>query len=434
MNRAAQNRPIAALAAAIALAAAVVGCGSSSSSGASGKDTGTGTLVYAAFNPFSGPDASFGPEEMAGCIPAAAAIEAAGGVLLHKTVTCKAVDSRGDPADAVPAAESLIATTGGLQGIIGPSSDEATATVPLFNRAHIPMIGDTGQAAFDHSNFQYFFRITAPDDAVGYAMALYAHAKGYTRAVGVFGADISSQGTAPTAAAGFTKLGGTMMLQKIPLDQSSYRTEVLQVAAFKPQVVFTEADPQSDATYLAELRQLYHLTPIIGTNGTNQPPWFKAVGGAIGSNNLLSYYGGAQPYAPLTGPAYQEWRAQLAAVAKKVPQPVSQWETDSYAMSYWDTVNMMALAAEMAKSTNPEVFTPYIVKVTTPKPGAVIVHSFAAGKQALLAGKQIQYVGAVGPITFDQWRNSPGQFEIVKADTALTPIVTYTAQQVQAAR
>lgn len=432
MNGAAHKRTFAALAAMVAVGGAVAGCGSSTS--ASGKDTGTNPLVYAAFNPFSGPDASFGPEEMAGCIPAAAAVQAAGGILNHKQVSCKAVDSRGDPADAVPAAESLIATTGGLQGIIGPSSDEATATVPLFNRAHIPMVGDTGQAAFDHSNFQYFFRITAPDDAVGYAMALYAHDKGYTRAVGVFGADISSQGTAPTAAAGFRHLGGTIMMQKVPLDQASYRTEVLQVAAYKPQVVFTEADPQTDGTYMAELRQLYHLIPIIGTNGTNQPPWFKAVGGAIGSNNLLTYYAGAQPYAPLTGASYQEWRKELAAVSTKVPQPVAQWETDSYSMSYWDTVNLMALAAEMAKSTNPQVFTPYIVKVTTPKPGAVIVHNFAEGKQALLAGKQIQYIGAVGPITFDQWRNSPGQFEVVKADTALTPIVTYTAQQVQAAR
>jgi ABC-type branched-subunit amino acid transport system substrate-binding protein len=431
--RAANRRTLAAFAVTAGLAAAVAGCGSSSAGG-SGKDTGTNPLVYAAFNPFSGPDASFGPEEMAGCIPAAAAVQAAGGILNHKHISCKAVDSRGDPADAVPAAESLIATQGGLEGIIGPSSDEATATVPLFNRAHIPMTGDTGQAAFDHSTFQYFFRITAPDDAVGYAMALYAHQKGYNRAVGVFGADISSQGTAPTAAAGFRHLGGQIVMQKIPLDQSSYRTEVLQVVGYKPQVIFTEADPQTDATYMSELRQLYHLIPIIGTNGTNQPPWFKAVGGAIGHNNLLNVYAGAQPYAPLTGPAYQLWRAQLAAVAKKVPQPVAQWESDSYSMSYWDTVNLYALAAEMAKSTNPAVFTPDIVKVTTPKPGAVIVHDFAQGKQALLAGKQIQYIGAVGPITFDQWRNSPGEFEVVKANTALTPIVTYTAKQVAAAR
>jgi ABC-type branched-subunit amino acid transport system substrate-binding protein len=370
---------------------------------------------------------------MAGCIPAAAAIEAAGGILKHKTVTCKAVDSRGDPADAVPAAESLIATTSGLMGVIGPSSDEASATVPLFNRAHIPMFGDTGQAAFDHSNFAYFFRITAPDDAVGYAMALYAHNKGYTRAVGVFGADISSQGTAPSTAAGFKKLGGSIMLQKIPLDQSSYRTEIEQVAAFKPQVIFTEADPQTSGTYMAELRQLYHLIPIVGTNGTNQPPWFKAVGGAIGQSNLASFYGGAQPYAPTTGPAYQEWRKELAVVSKKVPQPVSQWTSDSYAMSYWDNTNLLALAALEAKSSNPAVFTPYIVRVASPSSGAVVVHSFAEGKQALAAGKKIQYVGAVGPITFDQWRNSPGEFEIVKSD-GQTPIVTYTAKQVEAAR
>jgi ABC-type branched-subunit amino acid transport system substrate-binding protein len=429
----AYKQTFAAITASVALGAAVAGCGGASTA-AAGHDTGTNPVVVAAFNPFSGPDASFGPEEMAGCIPAAAAIQAAGGILKHKQVSCKAVDSRGDPADAVPAAESLIATTGGLMGVIGPSSDEATATVPLFNRAHIPMIGDTGQAAFDHSTYPYFFRITAPDDAVGYAMALYAHQKGYKRAAGVFGADISSQGTAPTAEAGFKHLGGQILMQKLPLDQSSYRTEVLQVASYKPQVIFTEADPQTDSTYMSELRQLYHLIPIVGTNGTNQPPWFKAVGGAIGKNNLLNFYGGAQPYAPLTGASYQQWRKDLAATSKQVPQPVSQWTTDSYAMSYWDTVNLFALAAEMAKSTNPSVFTPDIVKVTTPKPGAVVVHDFAQGKKALLAGKQIQYVGAVGPITFDKYRNSPGQFEIVKANTALTPIATYNAQQVQAAK
>jgi hypothetical protein len=73
------------------------------------------------------------------------------------------------------------------------------------------------------------------------------------------------------------------------------------------------------------------------------------------------------------------------------------------------------------------------VKVAGKSPGAVIVHSFAEGKQALAAGKKIQYVGAVGEITFDQYRNSPGEFEIVKSD-GQTPIVTYTAQQVAAAR
>ncbi|MDQ6817472.1 MAG: ABC transporter substrate-binding protein [Actinomycetota bacterium] len=420
----------------VVAALVAVGCGSSaSSSGAGAQDTGTGPLVFAAFNPFSGPSASFGPEQMAGCIPAVAAIQAAGGILNHKQVSCKAADTRGDPADAVPAAQQLIATGSGsgLMGILGPSSDEASATVPLFNRAHISMFVDTGQKLFDKSAFPYFYRITAPDDAVGYAMALYAHQKGYTRAAGVFGADIGSQGTAPTTAAGFRKLGGKIVMQAIPLDQSSYRSEIEQLIPFRPQVIFNEADPQTSATFFAELRQLYGLVPIVGTNGTNQPPWFKAVGGAIGQANLAKYYAGAQPYAPTTGPAYAQWRKDLAAVATKVTQPVAQWESDSYAMASWDSINLMALAAQEAKSTNPAVFNPYIARVAGPSPGAVIVHSYAQGKHALAAGKKIQYIGAVGEINFDQYHNSPGQFEIVKSD-GQTPIVTYTAAQVAVAR
>jgi ABC-type branched-subunit amino acid transport system substrate-binding protein len=419
----------------VATALAIAGCGSSSSGsgGGSGPDTGTGAVEFAIFNPFSGPDASFGPEQVAGCVPAAAAIQAAGGILGHKQVSCKTADTRGDPADAVPAAEQLIASSSGLMGILGPSSDEASATVPLFNRAHIPMFADTGQKLFNNSTFAYFYRITAPDDAVGYAMALYAHNKGYTHAAGVFGNDIGSQGTAPTVAAGFRKLGGTVLMQSIPLDQSSYRTEIQQIVGAHPQVIFTEADPQTAGTYMAELRQLYHLIPIIGTNGTNQPPWFKAVGGSIGQKNLATYYAGAQPYAPTTGAAYKQWRTELAAVAKKVPQPVSQWESDSYAMASWDSINLMALAAQAAKSAKPAVFNPYIVRIAAPSAGAVVVHSFPQGKKALAAGKKIQYVGAVGALQFDQHRNSPGQFEIVKSD-GQTPIATYTASQVAAAR
>lgn len=431
MHRFAHARVLLTGVATLGAALAVAACGSATSGPTGAKSS--GPLQFVSFNPFSGPDASFGPEQMAGCVPAAMAIEAAGGIINHKQVSCKADDSRGDPADAVPAAEQLIATSPGVIGIPGPSSDEASAVVPLFNRAHIPMFGDTGQKVFDHSNFAYFYRITPPDDAVGYAMALYARKQGYTRAVGVFGNDISSQGTAPTTAAGFKKLGGQIMMQSIPLDQSSYRTEIEQVISYHPQLIFTEADPQTSATYLSELVQLYHPIPIIGTNGTTQPPWLKAVGHALGKQTFASYYHAAQPYAPVTGAAYQEWRKELAAAASKVTHPVSQWYSDSYSMAAWDSANLIALAAQEAGSANPAVFNPYIVKIGNGSPGAVVVHSFAQGKQALAQGKKIWYVGATGQITFDKWRNSPGEFEIVKSD-GQTAVATYTAQQVAAAK
>jgi branched-chain amino acid transport system substrate-binding protein len=230
-------------------------------SGSGGGKSSTGPLVVGAFNPFSGADASFGPEMMSGCIPAVNAINAGGGVLGHE-LTCQEVDTRGDPADAVPAANKMLATTTNLVGILGPSSDEALATVPLIDQGKIPMFVDTGQAAFDHSSYRYFWRMTPADDVKGYGMALWAHRNGYAKAAAVFGNDVGSQSSLTTLVTAFTKLGGTIVSnQKLALDQSSYRTEIEQILATNPQVIFTEVDPQTAATFLSELQQLHGLIP-----------------------------------------------------------------------------------------------------------------------------------------------------------------------------
>src|SRR5713226_3876494 len=144
---------------AIAAVAVVVvaACGSTTPSAT--QKTYTGTLTFASFNPFTGTDASFGPEMQSGCVVAAHLINKSGGVLGHQ-VQCLVVDTRGDPADAVTAATQMLATATNLIGMNGPSSDEALATVPIINRAHLPMFLDSGQAAFDHSTNDYVWRLT----------------------------------------------------------------------------------------------------------------------------------------------------------------------------------------------------------------------------------------------------------------------------------
>jgi branched-chain amino acid transport system substrate-binding protein len=368
------------------------------------------TLTVVAFNPFTGPDASFGPEMWAGCQAATTAINAAGGVLTDK-VACTSVDTRGDPADAVTGGAKVLATTSHLLGVLGPSSDEADATAPLINAAKVPMFADTGEASFDHNKLPYFWRIVPADDERGYAMALYAKQKGYLRAAAVFGNDIGSQIGVPTLLKGYSELGGQMVLnQKIVLGQTSYQTEVEQLIAAKPQVIFTETSPQANATYLAELQQLGHLIPVIGTDVTIQPSWFTAMAGAIGKPAVSKYFAAESPYAPASGVAWQVFNKDLMASAS-VPKP-AQWSTDSYTMGYYDSVIVMALAATVAKSTSPTVWNASIPAVTTASPGAMVVHSFAAGVAALQAGKKIDYVGAAGIIDFNQWHNSSGGFEI----------------------
>jgi len=367
-------------------------------------------LTFASFNPFTGPDASFGPEMQAGCIVAAHLINKSDGVLGHQ-VQCLTVDTRGDPADAVPAADKMIATTTNLVGMNGPSSDEALATVPIIDRAHLPMFGDTGQAAFDKSSYQYFWRLTPPDDAAGIAMAVYAYNKGYRRGAAVFGNDLSSQGNVPNLLTAFQKLGGKIVInQQLALDQSSYRSEVEAIIAANPDVIFTEADPQTDAAVLSQLQQLGKLLPVVGTQPTVQPPWAQAVSGAIGADNLAQIYAGAQPYAPSSGPSYDVENTELLASGSDIPNP-SQWSGDPYTETDYDAVIMMALAMIMAGTPDPSFYNQYIPQVVAP--GGTEVDSYAEGKAALAAGKKITYVGAGGAISLDKYHNSSGAFEIV---------------------
>ena len=80
-------------------------CGGSTSTGGG---LGSGPLLVGVLAPFSGADASFGPRYLAGCYAAALSINGAGGIG-GRQVSCQQFDTKGEPADAVPAANSMIA-------------------------------------------------------------------------------------------------------------------------------------------------------------------------------------------------------------------------------------------------------------------------------------------------------------------------------------
>jgi branched-chain amino acid transport system substrate-binding protein len=424
------GRWFAAVGAAVVLAMALAACGSA---GTGSTASASGALVVGAFNPFSGPDATFGPEMMSGAVPAVNLINHAGGVLGHK-MSVGQYDTRGDPADAVPAGDKMVATTSNLIGVLGPSSDEALATVSILDQSHVVMFADTGLAAFDHSSYAYFWRVLPADDVKGVALALWAWHQGYKRVALVFGSDAGAQSDVPTLVSAFTKLGGQVVSnQPLALDQTSYRTEILKMMSAHPQAILTETDPQTAATFFSELQQLQGLIPFIGTEVTLENPWLKAVTGAIGPAAVARYFTGMQPYSPTSGSAYQIFHQALLASGSQVSKPLSQWATDPYTMSYYDSVNTMALAMVAANSTNPAVYNKYIMNVTAPAASKTVVYSFAEGERALKAGKQIQYIGAGGPIVFNKWHNSAGEFEAAHYVSQQTKVVgTVPAAQIAA--
>jgi ABC-type branched-subunit amino acid transport system substrate-binding protein len=292
------------------------------------------------------------------------------------------------------------------------------------------MFADTGSASFDHNKLQYFWRMLAADDVRSYAMALYAHRKGYLRGAAVFGNDVGSQAGVQALLKAYSELGGQMVInQKLTLGQSSYQREVQQLIAARPQVIFTETSAQTNATYLAELQQQGHLIPVIGTDVTIQPDWFTKMAGAIGKSATAQYFVAESPYAPTSGAEWQTFNKNLLA-SRSVPKP-AQWSTDSYTMTDYDSVIVMALAATAVNSTSPAVWNASIPAVTTASPVAEVVHTYAAGVAALKAHKKIDYVGAAGIIDFNKWHNSSGGFEIAAYQSSgdLAPVSLITAAQ-----
>ncbi len=392
----------------------VAACASNSSSTSGGAPAGShGTVTIGSFSTYTGPNAALGPEQVAGCYTAALLINKAGGVLGH-TVTCLPIDDRGDPADGVAAATKALATTTNLAGTLGPGG-QATAVAPVFEKAGITMFADSGDSAFNHTTDTYFWRITPPDSAAGYAMALWARHLGYTRGAAVFAETTTAQTSVPTLLQGFAKLGGQMVATErlVPL-APSYQSEAARVLATHPQVIFTEADPQTDATFFKELTQLNggKIIPIVGTQPTYTPQWQSAVGSAIGKAALSKNYVALQPYAPPLGSAYLVFKQALLSDASQIKNP-QQYVVDPYTMTDYDGVIIMALAMLKAHSIKPSVYNKAVLDITQPGPGKTLVYSFAQGKADLAKGMSIRYIGAGGAIVFNQWHNNNQPFSAV---------------------
>ena len=58
-----------------------------------------------------------------------------------------------------------------------------------------------------------------------------------------------------------------------------------------------------------------------------------------------------------------------------------------------------------AHSTEGSVFNSYIPKVTEPGPNKKTVYTYAEGRAAIAKGQQIDYVGAAGQETLNQYHN-----------------------------
>jgi branched-chain amino acid transport system substrate-binding protein len=374
--------------------------------------------------PFTGANADEGGIGMAGCLAGAGEVNAAGGVLGSK-FACKPFDTKGDPADATTTADQMMASANPVM-VIG-SSDDAVTTSPIVTAAHVTNFATIGDPHYDHQTNAYFYRLTPSDALQGIALGYWAATHAYTHPAAVFTSDLGAQTSVPPLRSEFAKRGGKLAADiKLAPGQTSYRTEVTKVIASHPDALLSEMDPQSSTTFLSEYLQIAgSLPPVLGTQRTSNNDWIQAVLGGIGQADYTKYLKAIVPYVALSGPAYDSYKHWLLTLGGKVQNP-SQYVGQTYAISDYDAVNITALAMTEAKSTSPSTYNSFVTKVTAATPGAVVVHDYASGLTALKAGKQIQYVGASGPLVFDKYHSAGRAFSYDTFDVATKSMVPVT--------
>jgi branched-chain amino acid transport system substrate-binding protein len=407
MARNPQRRAIKRMGTGLAVVLLVAACGSStpSSSGGLGniKTDSAGHVSFGVLSCFTGPLAVLGQAMLQGSQVAQKVINANGGVL-GKQLDLSHADTQCDEADAVPAVRQLLAADS-ASGIIGPETQEIAAVAPIVSAAHIPTEFQGGSTAFDKNVNPYLWRDSPSDSQLGVAMALYANQKGYKTAALLFSSDIAQQTIPKPITATWQKFGNTIVSNEtVAPGQTSYRTVVQRIIAMKPDVIFTQLDPQTAAVMFQNFKELNNLAiPIVGTDITSGNDYLKAITYPIAHSHLVSVYG-----TNATGAAADNFAAAFAAQNGANAQPIAG---ANYA---YDAVISLALAMDKAGTTDGPAVIAAMKQVTNP-PGTPC-DTYKACLAGITANTKIKMDGSSGDLIFNTFNNVFGPYGAFQAD------------------
>jgi ABC-type branched-subunit amino acid transport system substrate-binding protein len=376
-------------------------CGGSSAAGTKP----TTPVTMGVLSCFTGNLASLGQAMLQGSQVAQKAINDAGGIL-GQSLTLQHADTQCDEADSVPAIRKLLAFSN-LTAIIGPETQEINADTPIIASAKVHDEFQGGSTLFDHNTNPWLWRDSPSDSQLSVAMALYAHQKGYKNQALLFYSDIAAQTFAAPLKATSKKLGDNIVVDiTVAPDQTSYRSQVQQIIAAKPDVIFTQTDAATAAVLFQNFNEFNHLAiPFIGTDVTGGDDYLKAVTYPVAHAHLISVYGTS-----VSGQAADEFNKQFAAVFGSSTQPLAN---ANYA---YDSVISVALAADKAGSIAGTDINNVFTQVTNP-PGTQC-YTYKACLDLINAGTKINYEGASGDLNYNSYHNVFGPYGAFQVDAS----------------
>lgn len=309
-------------------------------------------------------------------------------------------DTQGDPKVGVDAAKNLVDVEG-VPALIGAVS--SGVSLPILSSVSAPSKVTQVSCCSSSPSFTklsqegktdgYWFRTYATSRTQAAMGALVTSEKNYQKTAVVyvntdFGVNIAKQYKAD-----LEKLGGTVAAM-IPYNekQQSYRAEVTQALDSEPDSLFLVAFPVDGATITREWISLGGTGNLIVNNSLRSKDYLDAVGYKHLKDTIG--YDSAQP------------RTESVATFNKLFEDKFNGPPDGPGLhSVYDAVTVVLLAMESAQDINGTNIRDHIRKVTDPNgmpvyPGA---EGLQQAKKLLAEGKSIRYVGATGPLQFDQW-------------------------------
>ncbi|MBV9825416.1 MAG: ABC transporter substrate-binding protein [Alphaproteobacteria bacterium] len=341
------------------------------------------TLRLGVLTPLTGAGGADGPRMLKAIKAVADEVNQAGG-LLGKQIELVVEDDETNPEAAVRAARKLI-DVDKMPVIMGTwASAVTTAVAPLCWESKTFLTTVSGADSITLLPHQGYLIRTQPNNQLqAQKHAEFIAASGRKK---VFIMSIQAPFSVPTQArlTEVLKLHGSELIGGLiyDKDKTTYRSEVDQAMAGKPDMIYLNGYAPDVAVVL---RDLYRA----GFDGARFTQSYALPGKSLDAlpHEVTEGVITAQPSADVASPAYA-----MAAKRLGIPQP------DSYESQATDWMSLVALGIAKAKEASGTALRDNVRKISQ-GPGAK-VYSAVEGLQALAGGGEINYEGASGPCDF----------------------------------
>ena len=367
-----------------------------------------GSFRIGSLCPVTGAGSTYGSGMQKGIEIAVAEVNAAGGAGGTK-IELFSEDGQTKPDAAVLAAKKLIEVNK-VQAILGTWSSGVTlAVMPLTDAANIIQMNTSGAPAISQLDKKdLVWRFQATNDRFGQAFAAIAEKRGFKRPATMAFNNASGIGNAEGFKKAWEKKGGKLVASVVyEPNRPSYRTELQQVLAAKPDVIVTGSYLPDSTIILREWYQSGQDLKWIMPGWAANPDLVKALGNEV-VEGLISVDSVSNENAA----SFKRFDAALNAATGKGAA------TNVYASMCYDMVVCIALAMEAA-GPNATVAQINAKIRDVANPEGTKVFSFAEGKKLLAEKKKVNYEGASGRLDFDSFGDVTPDFGVYVIEKGL---------------